>query len=447
SAAGNRLVADSIANTWEIDGSGEGLLNGSIAVRGFSELEGGAAADAFTIESLAGPEFIDGGDAPSGQADTLTLSSLIDNLLMRIADAGEAAGEAQPEADLGITNLENDQANEDNSNSLIAARVANSWTVDGLNQGRVNTTHFSGFSQLTGRELADSFAFVGSDAFVSGLLDGGEGNNSIDLSAATGRAYRLELGNVLDDADVLNTLGIDEATGNGHSGSTLIIAAGDNRWTISTADSGTVDGVAFNKFANLEGGSGADDSILQGATAAVSGTIDGQGGSNSLTGRDDNTLWQLTGENSGYLAIAGRSPEQRYVDSFRNIQTLNGGAAADTLIGNAAENTWTITAENAGGLALGEADEHLLFTGMENLSGGDLDDRFVITDGSISGDLRARGGDDTVVLNDRSVGGLVSGGDGDDEFLLTAASGARSEEHTSELQSRENLVCRLLLEK
>src|SRR5690606_40366173 len=27
------------------------------------------------------------------------------------------------------------------------------------------------------------------------------------------------------------------------------------------------------------------------------------------------------------------------------------------------------------------------------------------------------------------------------------ASGARSEEHTSELQSRENLVCRLLLEK
>src|SRR5690606_14911551 len=65
SAAGNRLVADSIANTWEIDGSGQGLLNGSIAFRGFSELEGGAAADAFTIEYLAGLEFIDGGDAPS----------------------------------------------------------------------------------------------------------------------------------------------------------------------------------------------------------------------------------------------------------------------------------------------------------------------------------------------------------------------------------------------
>src|SRR5690606_41644798 len=33
------------------------------------------------------------------------------------------------------------------------------------------------------------------------------------------------------------------------------------------------------------------------------------------------------------------------------------------------------------------------------------------------------------------------------QFLRDKASTARSEEHTSELQSRENLVCRLLLEK
>src|SRR5690606_39583401 len=32
-------------------------------------------------------------------------------------------------------------------------------------------------------------------------------------------------------------------------------------------------------------------------------------------------------------------------------------------------------------------------------------------------------------------------------FTLTLGRGVRSEEHTSELQSRENLVCRLLLEK
>src|SRR5690606_41998034 len=33
------------------------------------------------------------------------------------------------------------------------------------------------------------------------------------------------------------------------------------------------------------------------------------------------------------------------------------------------------------------------------------------------------------------------------QAALVAQSGTRSEEHTSELQSRENLVCRLLLEK
>src|SRR5436309_8912534 len=35
----------------------------------------------------------------------------------------------------------------------------------------------------------------------------------------------------------------------------------------------------------------------------------------------------------------------------------------------------------------------------------------------------------------------------DVDVALTRVSAARSEEHTSELQSRENLVCRLLLEK
>src|SRR3712207_7870380 len=34
-----------------------------------------------------------------------------------------------------------------------------------------------------------------------------------------------------------------------------------------------------------------------------------------------------------------------------------------------------------------------------------------------------------------------------DEFTLNVADSARSEEHTSELQSRQYLVCRLLLEK
>src|SRR5690606_41204268 len=41
----------------------------------------------------------------------------------------------------------------------------------------------------------------------------------------------------------------------------------------------------------------------------------------------------------------------------------------------------------------------------------------------------------------------VEAGDGAAGAVEDAAVGVRSEEHTSELQSRENLVCRLLLEK
>src|SRR3712207_8276248 len=44
----------------------------------------------------------------------------------------------------------------------------------------------------------------------------------------------------------------------------------------------------------------------------------------------------------------------------------------------------------------------------------------------------------------RGVGALVRGAVGS---VTTGAAGGRSEEHTSELQSRQYLVCRLLLEK
>src|SRR2546430_13797570 len=45
------------------------------------------------------------------------------------------------------------------------------------------------------------------------------------------------------------------------------------------------------------------------------------------------------------------------------------------------------------------------------------------------------------------LGGDAVDGDGRSAAPSSAGSGRRSEEHTSELQSQSNLVCRLLLEK
>src|SRR5690242_21427250 len=47
----------------------------------------------------------------------------------------------------------------------------------------------------------------------------------------------------------------------------------------------------------------------------------------------------------------------------------------------------------------------------------------------------------------RLAEGGVAGGAGDDAGPALVVAGRRSEEHTSELQSHVNLVCRLLLEK
>src|SRR5690606_41398184 len=50
-------------------------------------------------------------------------------------------------------------------------------------------------------------------------------------------------------------------------------------------------------------------------------------------------------------------------------------------------------------------------------------------------------------VEDLAIGAFARRGGAEQGRQLVAATRHRSEEHTSELQSRENLVCRLLLEK
>src|SRR5688572_32496754 len=52
-----------------------------------------------------------------------------------------------------------------------------------------------------------------------------------------------------------------------------------------------------------------------------------------------------------------------------------------------------------------------------------------------------------VAIHDRELRGHVALGVADEQLRFVRHSESRSEEHTSELQSQSNLVCRLLLEK
>src|SRR3712207_8070367 len=69
-------------------------------------------------------------------------------------------------------------------------------------------------------------------------------------------------------------------------------------------------------------------------------------------------------------------------------------------------------------------------------------------------EARARGPVLALYPEAQADGGLAErlligfyGGEARDEVALAVRGAARLEEHTSELQSRQNLVCRLLLEK
>src|SRR5690606_40563902 len=77
-------------------------------------------------------------------------------------------------------------------------------------------------------------------------------------------------------------------------------------------------------------------------------------------------------------------------------------------------------------------------------SGGANGPFFVVIDRGLAGEekveIQSRTGTTLTVASTGKRGA-------DDTSASSHATGARSEEHTSELQSRENLVCRLLLEK
>src|SRR3989344_5048943 len=74
------------------------------------------------------------------------------------------------------------------------------------------------------------------------------------------------------------------------------------------------------------------------------------------------------------------------------------------------------------------------YPGFIRLTGTELADK--IRDHALSYDLVSIRDEKVVAIEKKKIG-----------FMVKTGSGVRSEEHTSELQSHVNLVCRLLLEK
>jgi hypothetical protein len=176
----------------------------------------------------------------------------------------------------------------------------------------------------------------------------------------------------------------------GEDSDTLIGPDGTMAWTISGADAGSATGItAFDGVENLSGRNGADQfTLLTGGS--ISGQIDGGDGNDTLIGTNADTSWVVSGNGSGmvdgsthFVAIesltGGTGADKFAVQTIDALSgTIDGGAGIDSLVGPDAASTWTLTGPGAGTL------NTTAFAHLENLTGGNADDSFAVVGATAS---------------------------------------------------------------
>src|SRR5262249_55467548 len=198
----------------------------------------------------------------------------------------------------------------------------NTINITGSVQGGTgpNAFNFANDALITGDLIGgpsgDTFTFHDT-AWVTGLVDGGDNppdaRDVADFSQATGAPdLAISLAQFVNFETIL---------GNDGASTTLVGADTPNTWTITGADSGTVDGAVFSGMPNLRGGSASDTFSIEDG-GQLSGALDAGSGSDTLIGDNVATTWTLTGPDSGLVMGIG--------GGFSSIENLTGGSASDT---------------------------------------------------------------------------------------------------------------------
>ena len=391
------LIGDDAAATWGIDGaptyvSGGRTLNFTL----FENLTGGNNADDFTLTVDPGGDIKGGAgddsfavntglagmvDGEAGTADELSFgSAAVVTLTGSDADGFAGTVAAVTGGFDGINTL----TGSGGTDTLIGDDAAATWGIDGaptyVSGGR--TLDFTLFENLTGGNNTDDFTVTvvhtgdltggdGDDTFdidatLTGVIDGGANTDDANFAGVAG-ALSLTI-----DTDLLN---LETVVGNNVAGSRLIGPGGGNTWTITPADQGTVDGLAFSAFPELEAGAGGDTFnfnvaadnfsglILGGAgddqfifvdDATISGSIDGAG---SVTADGDviNFTAYTSATNVTLIdaddaqGFDGTATNGGTIVAFDNISTIRGASASsNTLTGPDLNNAWTLTAAGDG---------------------------------------------------------------------------------------------------
>ncbi|PCK06944.1 MAG: hypothetical protein COA42_16885, partial [Alteromonadaceae bacterium] len=426
----NTFIASNSDTTWEVTGRDSGALNFGterVEFTGFGNLNGGQGVDTFNLNAELNPNLavsglISGGDAPEASTGDV----VIFNRLERDGFVDIALG-MQASADFRLEGLEQIQAN-NGDYRLMGDNIANTWTVDGQDSGHIGNSNFSGFANLLGGNLDDTFVLLGSDAGISGSIDGGSDSGAgaifardvLDLRGLEGVSTVSLDAELASDIYILNLEHI-EALGN----NTLIADDQINSWVVDAADGGRLNflvgddgtqagGLSFAGFGNLSGNNQFDTFSFSDA-GAISGMVDG--GDPSASPGD---IVDMSDLDTASILIASS------LRGFRNIEQFIGSRNGNsTFTASTGQNSWEITGINSGTFTDQNGDS-ITFTGYENLVGGDGRDEFVISQGQIDGTINAGDGDDflRVDLGLNALDGVVdfNGGNGTDSLSIIGGS-------------------------
>ncbi len=449
-ATGILLLDPAILTILGGDGGGGGDLDGNLPGVLFSDSTGDDAVSAEAIEA-AGADIllqatnqiiIDDLNANGGDGD-ITLGAGFDITLITRNSAGDGAG--------GI--IFNDTTNSiitqgDGTITLTAGNGDGTFAANLSSIG--NLLSDSGAINLT---ASDDISTVGAITSTSGTITLTAGGSITVGSASTIDAgsgdLTLQVDSDNDSAETLTLLGTVATTGtstlagNG-TDDTLQSGNGANTWDVTGANAGTLNSLNFNSFANLSGGTGADDFTLNAGGSVAS--IAGGTGANSLTGGAGNDTFVVNAVDGGTVNGAtftgiGSLDGAGGNDSFAlnaalsgtvsggagndtidlsgggSATSYDGGADSDTLIGvAAAANTFTVSAADAGDI------DGTAFTGVENLTGGDTGDTFNF-DAALTGTADGGAGDDTFAINNGGSVGAIDGGADNDDVTYAGTTG------------------------
>ena len=316
--------------------------------------------------------------------------------------------------------------------------MASTWDLDAdpTYDDGTDVVGFSAVEDLFGGSDTDDFTF--SVAGLSGVVtvDGGGGTDSL-TGRDVGSTWELDADPTYDDGmDVVGFSAVEDLLGGtntddftfsvaGMSGVVTVDGGGGtdsltgrdvaSTWDLDadpTYDDGT-DVVGFSAVEDLLGGTNTDDFTF--SVAGLSGvvTVDGGGGTDSLTGRDVGSTWELDADPTyddgtdvvGFSAVEdplGGSDTDDFtfsVAGLSGVVTVDGGGGTDSLTGRGVASTWDLDADPT----YDDGTDTVGFSAVEDLIGGSDTDDFTFSVAGLSGVVTVDGGGGTDSLTGRDV--------------------------------------------